>query len=218
MTKKSNEIYLKCEVCEDAHIYQLNDQEIIALDAGWYSIEENQNLIAEKPMLNREYELSLKGPLKIDLNNNFWSIYMNPNAYLKGFETENDILSVGFCLCKPVRVIDTNDRTALVRIKLVNKVDLNHSLDLKPYPSRLLEELNSLSQSSRYCKVENFRDYTLIIANMESDIGLTVIVKKENGISKIVAINEWDFHKNIWYSSTSELSKEQEEKHNIQYW
>ncbi len=214
MTEKYNAIYLKCSACEDAHNYESNDQEIIALEAGWYTLE-SKSLLAEKPTLNQEYEVFLNGPLQLNLTNNFWSIYTNPHAHLEGFETEKDIQSVEFCFCEPIGVIETNDHTALVKIKVLKKVNLVHALKLKPFPARLLEEFNSLSPSSRYCNVDNYKEYALIIANMEGDIGLTVIVKKEYAKNSIVAINEWDFHKNIWHSSSEKLSKEQSDKFGI---
>jgi hypothetical protein len=39
-----DEIYLKCDICEEAHYYQLTDNFIVAIDSEWKSNTEGEYL------------------------------------------------------------------------------------------------------------------------------------------------------------------------------
>ncbi len=66
-------------------------------------------------------------------------------------------------------------------------------------------------------RTENFQNYSFISINVQSDLGIDLIVWKDQGISKIVAVNNWDFHLNEWNLCNIELTKEDEEKYGIQH-
>lgn len=217
LTKKLDKIYLKCNICDEAHIYSLNPHEIVALESEWRNHDSSLSLLTKKPDVGIISNVLLKSPLKLNLNKNFWSVFMNPNAQLNGIESENDIQSLRFCLCKPLGIINTDNSSAFIEIMVIKYVDLEHQLKLNNPQIGWLTLLNEASNSKTYYNVENFKNHALININIESDLGLTVIVKKENGMSKIVAVNEWDFHRNLWYLYTGELTKEQEEKYGINY-
>lgn len=217
MTQKLGYLYLKCKICDDTHLYTCSKHEVVALETEWKNNDENTSFLSEKPELHKEYNVLLKASVKIDLDNNFWSIYMHPNAQSNGIESEDDIQSIRLCLCKPIEIMYVNAATALVRIKVVKYVDLNHDLKLNDPKIEWLDVLDAQSKSRSYYRVTNFSQYTLIDINFESDLGLTLIVYKEKSRSKIVAFNEWDFHKNLWYLCAKELTKPQEKQYGIQH-
>ena len=217
MTTKIENINLKCNLCDDAHTYELDSQSIIALEAEWKSSDSNENLLSEKPNLNSVYNILIRGPLKINLKKKFWAFYVEPLSQLNGIETEQGIDSICFCLCETVNIIDIHELTVSLKVKDIERRDLNQTNDLRKSDIGWITLLEKTDSSSHYYEIQNFIIYSLIDINIESDIGVTVIVKKNKSKSKIVAVNEWDFHRNLWYLFEEELTKEQELKYGIQH-
>lgn len=210
-------IYLKCNRCNDAHLYQINENTIVVLEAEWREVSKNGCLLAHKPKVGYEYQLLIQGPLKINLNNSFYSVYMNPNAAQNGFESEDDIQSICFCLNQTLEVVSTTESSVLLKARVISVHELSErgNLDnpevdwMKLLPENLVE--------SDYYQVSNFENYTLIDFNFQSDLGLILVIKKQNSQSWIVAVNEWDFHKNLWYSCSRKLTKEEEDKYGTRH-
>ncbi len=209
------EIYLKCKHCKEAHSYKPGDNFIVAIDGEWKQIE--GEYLSDKPLDYEEYEFKIHGPLKLGLRDNFWSVFMNPDVRSNGFENEQDIRSVCFCLVKPLELMAVDDDSARLKVRVVKTVEMN-SLGITENPEiswmPLLEEH---SESRKYYHVENHPVFSLIDINIESDLGLTLIVEKKDSKSRIVAVNEWDFHKDLWYYYCKDITKEEELKYGIQH-
>ncbi|MBL3659000.1 hypothetical protein [Fulvivirga sediminis] len=212
-----DEIYLKCSLCSDAHSYQLADNFVVAIESEWKSVLKGEYLLSKKPENGEEYELIINGPLKLSFRDNFWSIYMSPNAQLNGIEDESDIASISFCLNKPLEVISLDEMTATLKIKVVEVIEMSRSIKTKNPDISWMGLLKYQSESKTYYQIENYSRYSLININIQSDLGLVLIIEKDNYQSWIVAVNEWDFHKNLWYTYSKELTKEEEIRYGIQH-
>lgn len=213
--KMSNEIYLRCNLCDDAHSYQLNHHVIIAINTVWKSDVEGEYLLSNQPEPNSEYEVIIHGPLKLNLRDNFWSIYRSPNATLNGFENEADVASIRFCLNSPLEIVSSDANTVNLKVKVIKLVEMASSTSFDNPQVSWMNLLENHSASGNYYQIENFFRYSLININIQSDLGLVLIVEKNDNQSWIVAANEWDFHKNLWYAYSKKFSKEEEVKYGI---
>ena len=68
----------------------------------------------------------------------------------------------------------------------------------------------------RYGTTKNFNSYAYVVVNVESDLGIDAVIRKKNGRSYIVAINQWDFHLNEWILCRIPLTNEDEKKYGVQ--
>ena len=212
----NEEIHLKCNLCSDAHIYQIADNYIVAVESEWKSNIAGEYLLSKKPEKGKEYELLIHGPLKLNPRDNFWSIYMSPNAQLNGIENESDVASITFCLNKPLEIISIDANTVNLKVELIDIIEMSNTVKRENPDMSWMSLLKDQSESRTYYYIENFSKYSLIDINIQSDLGLTLIIEKVSSHSWIVAVNEWDFHKNLWYAYSKKLTKEEEIKYGIQ--
>lgn len=210
------EIYLKCNLCKNSHKYEYSNSEFSAIAIDWNSSDENFHLLITTPKINKKYIINLHPPLTIKTNVPFWAVYMNPNSSLNGIENEKDIKDIRFCKCHIIKTLELNETSASVEIEVIEikKIDeLIHNIQPNIQWKTLLDDEDLLN---RYGWIENFKLYSYISVNIESDLGIDAIIKKENNSSRIVAINQWDFHLNEWKLCRIPLSKEDEIKYGIQ--
>ncbi|MEN9611976.1 MAG: hypothetical protein RLZZ628_2790 [Bacteroidota bacterium] len=195
MNKNSEEIIVKCRLCTKVHEYKCPDNQLIALAAEWKYRFNNKNLLSVKPLIGKSYEIFLKDPLKINLATPFWVLYMDPFSQINGIETEADIESLRFCLCKKTKIVEKQDFYIRLQIVVINFNDLD-------MPTTFTEpsiHYNCLFDEITDNHIEYFNLYNLININIQGDLGLTAILKKTQHENKIVAVHEWDFHTNLWY-------------------
>jgi hypothetical protein len=47
-----------------------------------------------------------------------------------------------------------------------------------------------------------FPQYDLLSVNIQSDLGLSLVIKKDSEQATIVMVNDWDFHRNVYYGTS----------------
>lgn len=216
-----NIIHLKCgiENCKGHGFdYELDLINPIAVN-GLFKDEKSKDgdwggLLPNKPKVGKEYELTLSGPLEIDINEKFWVLYLDPYSTSEGIEDENGINSFAFCLCEKIKLIEVQERMMTLKVKIVERKELINDF------VHLEKKFNSfdvldMHVSSKSYHVDNFKHYSLIIINVQSDIGWTYIIDKRNKKSVIVAENIWGIHEDIWKLLNAELTEQEEKKYGI---
>jgi len=210
-------LYLKCNLCNDSHHYTYSEEKVQGIEVEWKSSDTDSILLENTPEIDSEYIVRLESPLTINLKNCFWGIYLNPNASLNGIETEKDLIDIRFCKCEIIEIKKKLERTAFLKIKVKEVLSINDFKNHKNPNSQWLTLLNDESTFKKYGYIENYDKYSYINIGVEGDLGISVIIKKENGKSNIVAINEWDFHLDIWNLCSLPLTTEDEKKYGIQH-
>jgi hypothetical protein len=200
-------INLKCKSCNKSQEYIPNNEFVQALEPLWYSLSNKNNLLPTIPKVFLKYYIHLKPPLKLKTKNKFWSVYLYPNAIINGIETEEDIKSLRFCLCEIIDIIELNKNKAFVKIKIHKIIELKNDVYCKSPNFSWLKLLDDSMLLKRNGYFKNFKKYSYINIDVEGDLGLRVIVKKENKKSLIVAVNEWDFHLDLWSLCSIKLTQ-----------
>ena len=91
-------IHVKCglEGCNSYYDYNLQENEIAALEAEWKIDEniepENINLWGQMPKIGQVHEVTIRGAIKIDLSQSFWVFYQDPIIFHEDFETEETFI------------------------------------------------------------------------------------------------------------------------------
>lgn len=212
-------IDLKCRIenCNQHTLYQFHDKNIIALTAKWRSKQSTEGLWAglldESPTKNNNYELLIENPIKIDLNTNFWVVYFNPYATHEGIDSESDIDSMLFCLCRKISILEVGISKLKLEIEVLNVLDFDYSDQISVTNENAIfldKEIDS-----QYYTITNFENFSKISINIQSDTGWTYIIETKNGKSKIVAQNYWDFHENTWKLVNEVLTLDQKKRYGI---
>jgi hypothetical protein len=145
------------------------------------------------PIVNAEGYVHLHGPLRMDLAQDFWVYY--DAAYWNGLETEEDIRSIRFYQCHHLEAI-TNS---------LHRVQVKNVLGLEAYSMISSSTVNPWQgfiddcKSSNYLQQFDFEEYALWNINIQSDLGMEVIVKKGVEEDRIVMVRDWGFHRDIYY-------------------
>lgn len=208
-------IKLQNSLCGKIPIYQFNQQIVQALDPLWMDKNSNDLLLPTIPKINNTYNLILTSSLEIDLSRQFWSIYLPPNATLNGIKNEEDIQTIHFCKVQPIGLLQKKKETAIIRIKVVDSIDVKQAVHYKNPIIEWIILLENNHGQINYYDTTNFENYAIVEINIESDLGLTIIVKKEPHQCYIVAVNEWGFHRNYWYLYHRKLSPQTLKKYGI---
>ncbi len=216
----TNNTYLKCtDNCSSYFQYKFEDNGIIALTGQWRNDESKNGiwagLLPNKPEINSIYELTLNRPLKIDISENFWVIYLDPYSTHEGVESDDAIENLTFCLCQQIEVLEIQDRSIRLSVEVIKIKDISYYINIPKNEYNVFPLLNDQA-TSRHYHVENFNNFSLLVINCESDIGWTYIVSKKDNKSTIIVENSWDFHQNIWKLINEELTDEQEKRYGIQ--
>ncbi|WP_315817117.1 hypothetical protein [Paraflavitalea speifideaquila] len=179
-------IHLKCGIknCHHGHEYIYSSIGPIAI-TGQFRDEQSKGgnwggLLPNKPEIGRLYELTLYGPLKIDLDDNFWVLYLDPYSLHEGIGGETDFEnSFAFCLCKQVEIIEVQESCIRLTISVIEIHDLQELLAY-PYPNYGYSSILDDEAISRdHYHIENLKHYSLITINIQSDIGWNYIVAKK---------------------------------------
>ena len=210
-------LYLKCNLCDESYHYSFSDEEIQGIEVEWKSSAIDSILLENTPKVESEYIVRIEPPLTIYLKQFFWAIYLNPNSSLNGIENEQDLIDIRFCKCKIVEITERLENTAFLKVKIKEVLTTNDFKNHRNPKSQWLCLLNDESTFKKYGFIENFNTYSYINIEVEGDLGISAIIKKENGKSHIVAINEWDFHLNVWNLCSLPLTIEDEKKYGIQH-
>jgi hypothetical protein len=217
----TQDIYLKCmENCTSYYQYKFDNNNILALTGQWRNDESKGGiwigLLPTKPKIDEEYELTLRGPLKINTIEDFWVLYLDPYSTHEGMESDDAIRNFTICLCRQVEVLEIQDRNVCLSVKVLQVKSIEDSVNIPKNEYNVITSLDD-HVTSRHYHVENFESFSLLVINCESDIGWTYIVSKKDNKSTIVAENSWDFHQNIWKLINEELTDEQEKRYGIQH-
>ena len=196
----SNIIHLKCGIdsCNDAYEYKLDLESPKAIEAQWREIENTTALLQDEPTIGKNYEIVISTPIKLDLEENFWILYINPNGTLNGIESEEDIDSIKFCLCKYLQTIEQQDRFVNLRVEVIKMEKPHKLIDYQTDRDTVFPILNEYFLSKHYVNIQNFKHHSLIEINVQSDLGWTYIVNRKDNQYAIIAENKWGFHECIW--------------------
>ena len=215
----AEQIKVKCtDNCNQFYHYTLDNFFPVALTAEWRNDESKVGmwggLLPQRPEIGKNYELLIQGSLEIDLSENFWAAYFNPYTTHEGIVDEIGINSLAFCLCRKTAIIEINEKSILLNVEILDILDLTFSDKLPKTEYKSSIQLDKEVESP-YFYIDNFNKFSLIIINVQSDIGWTFIISKQNFSSRIIAENFWDFHQNIWQFNNEILTKEQEARYGI---
>lgn len=211
MTEK---LYIKGNLSSDAREYIFDNKQITALNSEWRRLGAEEALLDELPQIDERYDITLNGPLKMDLSQPFWLVYMNPYSTYNGLEDEEGINSFRFCLCEYQAIIARHERSLCLKVKVLDVYDLQkHVGFMNPKGAGLFMLLRDTDPNDRH--EASFTNYYFISINIHSNLGLTVIIKKEQDKSYIIAINEWDSHKDIWHLYYEELTPDKKQEYKI---
>lgn len=214
---EQNEIFIKCRLCKQFHDYEFNADKINALEANWRSLEDLGILLDSHPLIGKQYVLTLYRSLKLRIDKPFWVLYQNASSSLNGIDSEDDIRDLSFCKCEFVNLLHQEEHLANIEVKVLEIKNLDSLTEpYKPAISwwSLFEDLDTFE---KYGSIENFNKYSIIRINVQSDLGINLIILKEAGESRIAAVNDWDFHLNEWNLCNIKLTKEDEKMYGIQH-
>ena len=210
-------LYLRCNLCDNSHHYLFSEDKIQGIEVQWKSSGVDSTLLENTPHVGADYIIGLNPPLTIDLTNYLWAVYLNPSASLNGIETEQDLIDIRFCKCEIVEVTEQLERMAFLRVKVKTVLTADDSINYKNPTSQWLTLLNDESTFKKYGFIENYKMFSYINIGVEGDLGISAIIKKENEKSRIVMINEWDFHLNVWNLCSLAITKEEERIYDIRH-
>ncbi len=208
-------IHLKCSSCDQAYAYQY--AEYRAIEGEWREQQEHATLLETEPEVGKQYLFLLRPPLILDTDQPFWAVYLNPGSSLNGIETEVDLEAVRFCKCRTDHIRRVGPDSAqlgieVLAVKRAGTLATDHRPDIQM--KSLLDEGDTFS---RYGTTENFPVYAYLDVSIQSDLGISAIVKKERRTSRIVAVNQWDFHFNEWIHCSIPLSPAEEKRFGIRH-
>lgn len=191
------QIYLKCKSCDKAHEYQCPKGQLHALEVQWYYPNAKKEILDQIPIEGASYIVRLQPSLTLDTAQPFWAIYLPPLAFLNGIETEADIQAIRFCLCHLTKIVVLAEHTALVKVEVLKVMGFEERHTFQN-PDLQWWSLLNVENYTKYGNTENFDAYSLLNINIQGDLGISAIVKREPADFVMVAINEWDFHLNSW--------------------
>lgn len=195
-------IHVKCglEGCNSYYDYNLQENEIAALEAEWKigeNIEpENINLWGQMPRIGQVHEVTIRGAIKIDLSQNFWIFYQDPVVFEEGFETEEGIESVAFCLCEKVEVVQIATKEMILKVKILEIMDLEQISNLSEGVSKVADLKEVVA--SNYADIKKIDNYILLETNYQGDVGDIFLFKKNKNKVTLLIENYWNFHESIW--------------------
>lgn len=217
----SNTIHLKCgiEGCNDYYEYKLDLRLPKAIEARWIESlsdkEGSKTLLREIPNIGKSYEIEISSPIKLDLDENFWVLYMNPNGILNGIENEEDVESIRFCLCRSLQILKQQDKLVELRVEVVKMEEPHKLIDYQTDRDSVLLILNEFFLTKHYVNIENFKHYSLIEINVQSDLGWIYIINKKDNKYTIIAENKWGSHQCIWKSINLDLTESEANRYGL---
>ncbi len=213
-------LYCGIENCNTHYEYKYDKDNIVAITGQWRNEKSKSGiwggLLAELPQVGQIYELFIQSAVKMNLSEKFWTVYFEPYTEHEGIDFESGIDSMLICLCEKKNIIDIKKTNARIEIEVIEVKKITDNNEINTVFNQRTEFLNE-EISSKCVSIENFERFSMIKANYQSDCGWTYIIEKKEGRSKIVAENNWDFHKDIWRLIHEEISPEQEKKYGIQH-
>lgn len=210
-----NEIHIKCRLCDQFHAYEFHTDHINAITAHWKRHENPDLLLESRPLIDHKYLITLFSSLNLKTDQPFWVLFQNPGTVYNGIENEEDLKALCVCKCEYQQLYKLDEFNATIEINVMEIKELNAlTATFKPAMTwwSLFTDEETFKNNGR---TENFNHYSFISINVQSDLGIDLIIWKENGKSSIIAANDWDFHLNEWHVCHIPLTKEQEEKYNI---
>lgn len=206
---------ISCELenCESCFNYPHDGESIggiIAVQCSWFEKEQKGNqLLVSSPQIGRTYTLSFKDPLKLSLKNDFWVFYVDPISQINGIETQEGLDSIRYCKCSSLTKDSEKQLTVAVK-------DVFELKDIKSLAeeNELPDIWASMASSTimLHSNRMNFGDFEILSVDLEGDAGLTLIAKHEKLICRIILINDWDFHRNVYYLTNIKLNKHSTEE------
>lgn len=206
-----NTIQLTCGVedCNQVYKYELSLNNPIALEAEWKALGEQaevQLMLSSMPQVGLEYEICISTPVEINLSENFWILYLPPSACLNGFESEEDILNLRFCLCSFVKTLAKENCQIRIIVKVIDTIPALECIGEQSAKKECLDIVSNF-EIGEYYFVKNYLECSLVDINIQSDLGWEFIISRIDGKYKIVAWHSWDFHHNIWRKTNIELDE-----------
>lgn len=211
--KAKTDIHLPCSACGDLHHYVFSEETYNAIEPQW-RLPQQEELLAERPGVGEQYWLRLFPPLYLDSTEPFWVVYLNPSTSLGGIATEQDMKDLRFCKCQVHKVVAAQQGWAIVNAEVLECLALE-ALPLPHEPDIYWLSLLDGEDTFKYRATDNYASYSHIEINIQSNLGLHVVVKKEAAGSRILAVNQWGFHLNEWFLCHIPLSAAQERQYGI---
>ncbi|WP_026999997.1 hypothetical protein [Eisenibacter elegans] len=203
-------LHLSCQTCgQNQPPYQYVPEEVRALVVGWKTLD-SQRAWPAWPEVGKGYLLTFTAPLTLPLDQPFWALFQHRMSMSEGIETEEDLQSLCFCQCVPRRVLQQEPFEATLEVEVIALKTLQALSTPQQPPLAWWSLLTDDNTFREYGHTANFQKYSLISLNLQSDLGLDLVVWKAEEPRRIVAANAWDAHLDEWVLCYLPLSPEQE--------
>ncbi len=136
---------------------------------------------------------------------------------MNGIECEQDLKEIRFCKCSFIKLINLNETSALINVEVCEVKAIDALTETHRPNISWTTLIDNQATFNQYGSTENYESYSFLTVNIESDVGIDLVIKKESNTSYIVAINQWDFHLNEWILCRIPLSKEEELNYQIKH-
>lgn len=205
----SNVLHIRCQhpSCDHTFDYPASAEAIegvVAVRGSWRAPADESLLLADSPTVGSEHWVELHGPLTVDLARVLWIYYDDPLSTLNGLDTVEGIEAARFCRCRVLQTGAAGNVRVLVESTIAFRECLNQFAGsvLPPTWSSFLR--SSLEE----VQVIALAGYDVLLLNIQSDLGLTLVVEKGPELATIVMVHDWDFYRNVFYATGIIVSAE----------
>jgi hypothetical protein len=209
----------KCTHCDRVFSYPedgVDVKGIHAVEGKWlHESQEENHLVEQPPEINSIQTVTIGGKFRIDLNKEFWLYYVDPWSFYNGIEKREGISAIRFCRCALIVIQSSGETNATLTVQ-VKEVLSVEDIDLKnEFECELPEWWKNLLKDADKGQVIDFDDYCLLFINIQSDLGLTLVIKKGIVESRILMAHDWDFHTNAFYGTNIKIKNSVWEKFRV---
>lgn len=190
---------------------------ISAIRGKWLEELNNEVFLLEtSPAVDSIQTIEIGGKFQIDLSVDFWVFYENPDSFYNGLDNEEGIKSIHFCRCSLLTIQSSSNNSAVITVKILEVVSLQE-LDMKfEFEKELPQPWKSFLKSSKeYVHITDYGEYSLLRINIQSDLGITMVIKRGISESRILMVNDWDFHTDAFYGTHINISNSELESYFI---
>lgn len=212
------QVDINCSICKKHNFaFPSNPlNSIVAISGYWFTSIETRDYLFSIPEANNKYVLSLRAPIKLKLNDVIWIYFENAQSVYNGIESVEDIQSIRFCKCRVEQLFNVSDTSVDIQVYVLDCIPLAQLKNWQAceYPFNDFIE-NLLIQNTERNSIQKIDQYSLLNLNIQSDLGITIILELGKEYSTILCVNEWNFHENFFYGGNFKVNTNYLEKYGI---
>ena len=192
-----------CSLCKpidrDETKYQTD---IMATSCTWKESLDGNNSLQESPLTGQTYFVTLKPPVKFQLNMDLWLYYDCPLVSVNGYETEQEVEQSKFCYGQITSIIRHNETGATVEFTIKNTLTFQEILATNPVkelPGFWSDFYLDSLKDDDYSLIELGKYFQLSVSVAQGDIGLSCILTKIDNKFFIFKMYHWSFHEDYTF-------------------